>query len=489
MVDQPPSFLYLVVLGIYVLVMLALGFFANRKVQTVEDYLVAGRKLPFYLAVPTIVAAWYGTGFCMGVSGLVYSKGVPAVLADPFGSTCALLLAGLFFAGRFRRMRLLTVADILGRAYGKRMEVCASLLMMPFYIGTLAAQMVALGYLLHLFAHIDTNTAIIMGSALMAIYTMAGGMWAVSFTDFLQLSVLLMGMILILPTVFSEFQDPHTFTTLKNEFASLLPHKQEEGTGYLVYAGQLLITGVGAVMGQDLVQRCLATRSERTARWSVLCAAVVYFTLGMLPIAIGVAGRSLVPGLESPELLIPHLAQKYLSPVMVVIFVGGLILAIMSTADSYLLAGTSILTLNVILPMFPQKTESARLWMLRGCSLIMTAIAFLLAKTGFNIFQLVIHSGAMLFVAIFFPVTMTLYYKRASSQAAWSALFGGVISWLCFVGYAYTNLGMAGDSLLYAAATVGGLGSLTTYVIVSVARMRKTVELDAPLQATEISAA
>ncbi len=69
------------------------------------------------------------------------------------------------------------MADILGKRYGKGIEICASALMMPFYIGTLAAQMVALGYLLHLFAHIDTSTGIVVGSIFMLLYTMAGGMW------------------------------------------------------------------------------------------------------------------------------------------------------------------------------------------------------------------------------------------------------------------------------------------------------------------------
>lgn len=475
MVDQPSSLLYLGVLGIYVAVMLIIGFFANRKVSTVEDYLVAGRKLPFILAVPTIVATWYGVGFCMGVSGLVYSDGVHAVLADPFGSTLAFLVAGLFFASRFRRMQLLTVADILGRAYGKRIEVCASALMMPFYIGTLAAQMVALGYLLHLFAHIDTTTGIIFGSVLMAVYTMAGGMWAVSFTDFVQMTVLLVGLALIFPVVYSVFQQPEAIEQLKTEVVGLLPASTAP-TSWMVYLGQLCITGLGGVMGQDFIQKCLACKSERVARWSVLTAAVVYLTLGLMPIAIGLAGRTLVPELESPELLLPYLVSHHLSPMVVVVFVGGLIMAIMSTADCYLLAGTSILTLNIMLPLCNVTSESGRLWMLRGCSIGMTIVAYLLAVAGFNIFQLVIHSGSMLFVAIFVPVTMTLYWKRASSVAAWASIAGGVTAWGTFLMFGTLAVGLEGDELLYAAATAGGSSSLVTYLLTTWIRSRRPVE-------------
>ncbi len=486
MVDQPPNVLVLALLGLYVAVMFILGFFANRKVQTVEDYLVAGRKLPFLLAVPSLVATWYGVGMCLGVSGAVYSSGVRSVLPDPFGASLAFVLAGLFYAARFRRLKLLTVADILGKCYGKGIELCAAVLMMPFYIGTLAAQMVALGYLLHLFAHIDPTTSIVVGSVFMVIYTMAGGMWAVSLTDFIQMIVLLGGLLILLPVVWEHFShDPASSVALiKAEFTSLLP-QGGSASGWLVYLGQIFITGVGAVMGQDIIQRCLACRSGHVARWSALSAGLIYFCLGLIPIVIGLAGRSLVPLLTAPELLIPQLATEHLSPLFIVIFVGGLIVAIMSTADSYLLAGTSILTLNVLLPILPERSEASRLWILRSSSVLMAVVAFALATAGFNIYQLIIHSGAMLFVAIFVPVTMALYWKRASSIAAWSSLIGGVIGWGAFVTWGLAMGELGGDETLFAAAAVGGMVSLTTYLIVTWSFTGLPVRVDESTPATD----
>jgi Na+/proline symporter len=201
------------------------------------------------------------------------------------------------------------------------------------------------------------------------------------------------------------------------------------------------------------------------ARASVLVSALFYFLLGWLPILIGFAGRTLLPGLDKPELLFPYLAAQHFTPILTVVFIGGPILAIMSSADSYLLAGTSILTLNIVLPLLPQKSEKKRLVMLRICSMALTGVAFLLATAGFNIFQLVIHSGVMLFVAIFVPVTMTLYYKNASAMAAWCSIGCGVLSWLCFLFLGSLLFGLSGDALLYASATVGGAGSVTGYLV------------------------
>ncbi len=488
MVDQPSSSLYLLVLGAYILVILILGFFANRKVRTVEDYLVGGRRLPYLLAVPTIVATWYGAGFCMGVSGLVYSDGVHAVLADPFGATLGFIICGLFFAARFRRMNLFTVADVLGRAYGKKMEVCASVLMMPFYIGTLAAQMVALGYLLHLFGGIEASTAIIAASILIVVYTMAGGIWAVSFTDFVQMTVLLGGLALLLPYVYDALQAPGAISLIQQEFSNLLPgnHPSASWTSYL---GQILITGFGAVMGQDITQRCLAAKSESVARWSVLTAGVFYLLLGLIPISIGLAGRSLLPDLTSPETLILDLATKHLSPALLLIFAVGLILALMSTADTYLLAGTSILTLNVVLPLTWAKSDRSRLKLLRLCTFAMALLACILASCGFNIFQLAVHSGAMLFVAIFTPVTMVLYWKRASATAAWVSMACGLGGWLLFLLVGFGVTGLTGDEVLYGAATVGGLASFSSYIVVALSGSKVAVSEPEPVQCVQNSAA
>ncbi len=209
------------------------------------------------------------------------------------------------------------------------------------------------------------------------------------------MTVLLTGLFLLLPTVWHHMsENVNAWETIKAEFTGLLP-TGGGGSSWLVYCGQLCITGLGGVMGQDLVQRCLSCRNEKVARYSVLAAGAIYFTLGFIPIFIGIAGRTLEPSLDSPEALLPHLANTHLSPVILVIFVAGLIMAIMSTADSYLLAGTSILTLNVLLPLVPfVSSDRARLWVLRGSSLVMTVIAVILATSGFNIFQLVVHSGS-----------------------------------------------------------------------------------------------
>ena len=170
---------------IYMTGMLLVGYWSSRRIHNLADFLVAGRSLPFYLATATLFATWFGAGPCMGSAGTAYSEGLMGVISDPFAAGVSLILAGFFYVAFLRRLKLLTVTDIFGRYYSKNSEIFASLLMVPVYIGWLGSQMVALGYILHALTGIDSLYGIIIGAIIVLLYTIAGGMWAVTLTDFI----------------------------------------------------------------------------------------------------------------------------------------------------------------------------------------------------------------------------------------------------------------------------------------------------------------
>lgn len=452
--------IFFVVVLLYFALMTWVGYLAGRRVKTMEDYVIAGRKLPFWIAVPTIVATWFGAGSSMGVSGTVYSEGFYGVLADPFGCTLALFVTGIFFAARFRRLGLLTISDLLRKHYGPLFERIATFLMLPFYIGTLAAQMLAMGYVFHIVSGISPEVGTLMGSLIVAFYTVAGGMWAVSLTDCLQFILLIAGLLILLSICFENLIDHQTvLTVFTNEFSTLIPLKREN-TDWLAYAGRILMTGFGAIMGQDLLQRSLACKSEAVARWSAITGGFIYFILGLIPLFIGIAGRYILPGLEQPELLIPLMAQKYLSPFLFALFACGLLSAVMSTADSYLLAGTSLCVNNVLLKIWPISDETKKIRLLRFANVCLAVVALLISLSGSSIFGLMVHSGAMLFVAIFVPTTAALFCAKSYQGAAWWSLIGGFFSWAGFIAW---NFSLLNDDILFTAAVVGGTTSFLSY--------------------------
>lgn len=470
---------FLSVMGFYIVGMVFIGYLAGRRVRTMEDYLIAGRRLPIFLAVPTIVATFFGAGSCMGVSGTVYSQGYYGVLADPFGCSLTLLIAGLFYAAPFRRLRLLTVADLLGKAYGPRFERVSTILMLPLYVGTLASQMLAMGYVFHLVSGASQEVGILLGSLVVVIYTVSGGMWAVTVTDFIQFSLLVMGLLILLPVCFEQVPDTHAVRQkFFQEFITLLPAGQPN-FDWLSYSGRILMTGLGAIMGQDLIQRCLASRSESVARSSAMLGGLIYFLLGLIPLYIGLAGRDIFPHLEKPELLMPLLAQQFLSPLAFALFACGLLSAIMSTADSYLLAGTSLLANNVLLKVWHIDTEKNKIFLLRVLNVTLAITAFGLAMSGPSIFDMMVHSGATLFVAVFVPASAALFWRGANRPAAWTSLLVGLVSWIGYMWMDGREFALQHEDILFSAAVVGWAMSLLSYLVVSVVRSRAVVHSEA----------
>ncbi len=439
---------------VYFLFVVMLGVFGSKRVKTVDDYLVANRKLPSWILLPTIVATWYGAGSCMGVAGAVYSEGALSVLADPFGCSLALLIAGLFYAGPLRRLKLRTISDVIGKAYGKKSEIFASSACLPFYIGTLAAQMVAIGYLCHIVTDLPITLGICIGSLIVLTYTMWGGMWAVSVTDVFQLLFLTAGLFVI----FFKMPSPENVVA---ELKTLLPCKANFGLSYI---GQILMTGLGAIMGQDLIQRFLSAKNASAAKKSSIYASVIYLALGLIPLMIGLSGRGVLPGLDLPELLLPSLAQKLLSPLGFSIFAIGILSAVMSTADSYLLAGTAIFTQNILFPLL-RISEKNKLKVMRLSNIFLTICAFCLALYAQRIFDLMVHSGALLFVAVFVPVTLALYLKQPSQRGGAMSMAAGTLSWLVYLGlWAIWGTASLTDAL-YAAAICGVVCSFGGYLI------------------------
>lgn len=447
-------------LGIFLAVMLIIGHMSGSKVDSIDDYFIAGRKLSYKFAVPTIVATWFGAGSCMGISSIVYSDGFQGVISDPLGCSLALFLAAFFFVGKLRKRCYLTISDLIRDVYGTKAELFSSLLMLPLYIGVLAAQLVAIGYIFSLFLGFSTFTGTCLGGVIVLTYTSVGGMWAVTVTDFTQFLLVILGLVLLVPITIGALPDASVvWAMMKDEFSTLHPQSLATQGGLLVHGGKLLLTGLGAIMGQDLLQRVFACKSERVAVTSTFTAAWIYLALGIVPLTIGLVGRILLPDLSEPELLIPTLAKDHLSPFMLNVFVIGLLALLMSTADSYLLAGTAIITNNIL-----SKNKQFLLY-IRIVNALCIGLAILLGIALPSIFNLMVHSGAPLFVAIFVPVTAGLYFSKATPEAGWCSMLSGLIGWLVYVLYHAGELSTAYESVLYPAALIGASLSLIGYAV------------------------
>ena len=129
----------------YLLVTIAIGLIAARRVHGAKDFLVAGRSLPLYMNVATVFATWFGAETVLSVSATFAKDGLNGIPGDPFGASLCLVIAALLFAKLFYRMNLLTIGDFYKQRYGKAVEVLTSVAIVLSYLGWTSAQMTALG--------------------------------------------------------------------------------------------------------------------------------------------------------------------------------------------------------------------------------------------------------------------------------------------------------------------------------------------------------
>lgn len=415
--------------GIYMLGLLIVGFLASRNVKDSADFIVAGRRLPVWLCTLTLFATWFGGGTCIGAAGAAFKEGFLGVIADPFGAALCLFLAGFFYVRIMRRMKLLTIADFFRTRFGPKAELVASLCLLPAYIGWVGSQFVAFGYILHSLTGMDTSLAIVLGAVIVLAYTTAGGMWAVTITDFFQGIILIAGLVLLLPVI---LQDVGGWSAIQSRLPethfNLLP--QASFKDWIWYTEAWLVIGLGSIPGQDLLQRALSSRDEGVAQNSAYIAGLMYLTIGMIPVLLGMIGAVVLPNIADPEYILPELALKYLHPGGIALFVGALLSALMSSADSALLAPASVMGENIARHFNQNLTGEQVLKISRWSVPIFGALSLIIALYFKNVYDLMVNSWAVLLVSLFVPLTAGIYWKKANSTAAVASLVVGMASWI-----------------------------------------------------------
>ncbi|MDO9220803.1 MAG: sodium:solute symporter, partial [Thiobacillus sp.] len=181
----------------YLIVSLGIGFYAATKVHTASDYITAGRSLPMIVVVAMVFATWFGAETVLGIPATFLEENLGGTIADPFGASLALILFGLFFARPLYRMKLMTLGDYFRARYNRPVEMVISLAIALSYLGWVSAQVVALGLVFNVLSDgsITQAQGILIGAAVVLLYTLYGGRWSVALTTFVQMIVIVLGLL------------------------------------------------------------------------------------------------------------------------------------------------------------------------------------------------------------------------------------------------------------------------------------------------------
>jgi len=413
---------------VYLAAMLAIGIYAVRRTSSSEDFIVAGRSLPLWLCSATVMATWIGGGTMMGASGESYRGGVLAVIADPYGAALGLILVGLFVVRIVRRLKLLTIVELIENRYGGVAAMFSAFALVFSNIGWAGALMVAFGFVFNSLTGIPLETGIILGGMIVLVYTTAGGMWAVALTDFVQLGIIIIGLVVLLIVVISDLGGlTAAFGSVPAEKLRFTP-LENTAESWLNYIRAWSIIGISNLASQSLLQRGLSARNERVAQNSFYVAGLGYLVVGSIPVILGVLASVVLPDLTEKESVIPMLAMEYLHPVLMSVFVGALLAAIMSSADSALLSVASIVSTD-IMPKLWLASASRRLLTARVSIPIAGILAAVIALETKAIYEVILAVNTIFLAAIVVPFMAAIWWKKANRTGGLAAMGAGLLVW------------------------------------------------------------
>jgi Na+/proline symporter len=410
----------------YILAQLAIGVAVSRRIRTESDYLVAGRSFGPVLAAFSVFATWFGAETCIGAAGAVYERGLAGGSADPFGYALCVILAGLIFAVPLWRLRLTTLADVFRLRFDTSVERLAVLLMVPASLFWAAAQIRAFGQVLASASGFEVEAMIMFATVVVIAYTMFGGLLADAWTDVIQGTALTVALAVLGWRVIAV----EGIAPLTDLGASALNPLGAEPRPFLEIAEEWAIPVIGSMIAAELVARMLGSRSARVARNSTVVGGVAYLVIGLMPVGLGLVGASLVPGLADPEQVLPALAETYLPTALYVMFVGGLVSAILSTVDSALLTAAGLMSHNVVVQLRPGLSERAKVAVARGGVAAFGIVAYVMALRAERVYELVAESSSFASAGIVTVVTFGLFTRIGGRGSALAALVTGMTSWV-----------------------------------------------------------
>ena len=366
-------------------------------------------------------------------------EGLRGVIADPFGSSLALILVGLFFAPRFYRLNLLTVGDFYRLRYNRVVEVLCAVCIAASYLGWVAAQFKVFGLVLNVVTDgaVSQPVGMVIGAVIVLAYTTFGGMFSVAILDFVQISVIIGGLLYIASVVGGLAGGVDVVISHAAHAGKLNVFPQATFEAWVPFIGAWLTMMLGSIPQQDVFQRVTSAKDERTAVRGSLLGGTLYFCFCFVPMFLAYAATLIDPALfntllaQDSQLVLPTLILRHIPVFAQILFFGAVLSAVMSCASATLLAPSVILSENVLKELLPRLSDREFLRVMRLVVVIFAILVLTIALTSSSsIYQLVVGTYEVTLVAAFVPLCAGLFWSRATTQGALCACVAGLTTWV-----------------------------------------------------------
>ena len=428
---------------LYLMASIAIGLYAATRVKNTADYAVAGRSLPLAVVIATTFATWFGSETVLGVPGQFVKENLGGIVEDPFGAGMCLILVGFFFARKLYRRNIITIGDYYRQRYGALIEVLCSIIILFSYLGWVGAQVTALGLVFNLLSQgaISVAWGMAIGTLVVLVYTLYGGMWSVALTDFVQMIVITVGLLAIAwfaAGMAGGADKVIDYAAREGKFQFLPTGGLKE---WLFFIGAAITMMLGSVPQQDVFQRVMSSKDEDTAVRGPIIGGSLYILFAFVPMFVVVAALMVLPETQGmladdPQRVLPTLVLEHMPVVLQVAFFGALLSAIMSTASATMLAPSTTFVENILRNLRPGMSDQQTLKAMRISVLVFTVcvLVYSITMEGSSIYELVAGAYQVPLVGAFVPLAFGVYWKRATTQGALLAVVMGLGVWLVWVG-------------------------------------------------------
>jgi len=425
---------------LYLALSIAVGIVAALRVHNTRDFVLAGRTLPLYVVTAMVCATWFGSETVLGISSTFLKEGLRGIVADPFGSSLCLILVGLFFAAKLYRMNFLTIGDYYRTRYNATAELLTSLAIVVSYLGWLSAQIVVIGLVFSTVTGgaVSMGAGIVIGAAVVLVYTLWGGMYSVAWTNFVQMVIIVVGLLYIFVLVADRAGGVGTVVAHAHASGKLEFWPKPEMRDVLAFIGAGVTLMLGSIPQQDVFQRVTSARSERVAVAGSVLGGVFYFVLAFIPIFLAYSASLIDPKMvadlidKDHQRILPALIIGHTPLAAQILFFGALLSAVMSTASATLLAPSVTFTENVLKRFLRRELDDREF--LRTMRIVVAAFAVgvtaFALNSGSTIYEMVVGAYKVTLVAAFVPLAAGLYWRRATTQGALAAIVAGLVTWI-----------------------------------------------------------
>ncbi len=438
----------------YLLVLLGVGLFFFKRNKSADDYFVGGRRMNSLHIGLSVVATDVGGGFSIGLGGLGFLMGLSGSWLL-FTGLIGAWLSGVFLIPKVLRhdkeKNLLTFPQFLESVFDKRVALFAGVISAIGYLGFTSSQILAGAKLASsTFSGLTMNNALLIMGIIAVLYTGLGGMKAVIYTDTIQWIVLMTGLIFVaIPFAYIRIGGINVIRdTLPSEFLSLQNISWQQFVNWLFTIIPIWF------IGMTLYQRIYASKDKKTAQKAWFIAGLFEFpVMAFTGVILGMFARvaienSMIPGFTTvnidAEMGLPLLLKTILPVGFLGIVLSAYFSAIMSTADSCLMASSG----NILTDIIKKHNDKSSLKISQIITLVIGSLALLLALKMENVLELMLHSYSFMVSGMIIPVAAALFSRNPDPLAALTSMITGGTTTLCLI-LLNTNLPFGLDANIF----------------------------------------